>query len=406
MAPCQRCSLGFVRCRSAIHAIARRTDNLSPSFLPRGSHAMRARGAEGNGMDDVARVVLALETPQVAEEVLHFLDRSGLARVVATAEDGRQLADAVRQAEPDVVVAEPMLAIAGVGEAPLLALATRESVASLRAAVRAGAQSYYVWPGERNQLLDRVAGAGGERASAPERRATVVAVHGARGGVGCTFVATHLAEAVRRTGSACVLVDLDLRFGDLAPALGAGPDARSIADLIPVQGELGWEHIEGVLSSGAVLAPEVEALAAVDPELPRAVVETAAAHADAVIVHLPRHLDESGRWAFAQADRVVEVLSLDVASFRCATRALEMYPRDDGDASVDLLVNRAARGEITAADVRRVFGKDPIAVLPFEASVGRAQDHGRLVAPRSRLGRAFRRLAEGLLAAGNAEEAA
>jgi hypothetical protein len=42
-------------------------------------------------MDDAARIVLALEAQEVAEEVLHFLDRSGLARVVATAADDRQL---------------------------------------------------------------------------------------------------------------------------------------------------------------------------------------------------------------------------------------------------------------------------------------------------------------------------
>ncbi|MGZ4132750.1 MAG: hypothetical protein ACXVWF_06865 [Actinomycetota bacterium] len=47
-------------------------------------------------MDGVARVVLGLEEPEVAEEVLHFLDRSGRARVVAAASDDRQLTEAVR----------------------------------------------------------------------------------------------------------------------------------------------------------------------------------------------------------------------------------------------------------------------------------------------------------------------
>ena len=55
-------------------------------------------------MEEVARIVLALETPGVAEEVMHFLDRTGRARVVATAVDAAQLAEAVRQLEPDAVV--------------------------------------------------------------------------------------------------------------------------------------------------------------------------------------------------------------------------------------------------------------------------------------------------------------
>ena len=60
-------------------------------------------------MDDVARVVLALEQHDVAEEVMHFLDRSGHARVVATAADDRQLREAVRQLEPDAVIGQPSL---------------------------------------------------------------------------------------------------------------------------------------------------------------------------------------------------------------------------------------------------------------------------------------------------------
>ncbi len=357
-------------------------------------------------MDDIARVVLALETPQVAEEVLHFLDRTGRARVVATAEDGRQLAEAVRQTEPDVVVAEPMLAIAGIEGATLLALASRESVASLRAAVRAGARGFYVWPAEREQLLEGVAGAGGSRRAALTRRASVIAVHASRGGAGCTFVATHLAQAFDRQGASCVLIDLDLAFGDLTHALGAGDDARSIADLVPVRDEIAWEHVEGVAWRGAVLAPPVDTLPSVSAPLVRAVVETAASQVDVVLLHLPRVLDDTSRWALGQADSIVEVLSLDVLSFRAAAREVEMSAPLGVEDRFAFVVNRAARSEITPADVRRVFGKDALAVIPFDAGVTRAQDHGRLLAPRGRVGRTFARMAAALWTPAGAEEAA
>src|SRR5919201_809497 len=111
-------------------------------------------------MDQVARVVVGLEAQDVVEEVLHFLDRSGRARVVATAADDRQLHEAVRQLEPDAIVAEPTIATASVGSRRV-----------------------------------------------PDRRATVVAVHAARGGAGCTFVATHLAQALVKRGSSCLLVE-------------------------------------------------------------------------------------------------------------------------------------------------------------------------------------------------------
>ena len=138
-------------------------------------------------MSEVARVVLALEASEVAEEVMHFLDRSGGARVVGTAADDRQLTEAVRQLEPDAVVAHPSLVEPAALRSPaVLALDTRESVASLRAAIRVGASGFYLWPGEREAL----AGAAAATVSLPhvgDKRAIVVAVHGARGGVTTTW---------------------------------------------------------------------------------------------------------------------------------------------------------------------------------------------------------------------------
>jgi pilus assembly protein CpaE len=284
----------------------------------------------------------------------------------------------------------------GVGAtAPVLALAPRESVAALRAAVRAGASGFFVWPAERDELLDRIAGASRGRGM-PDRRATIVAVHGSRGGAGCTFVATHLAQAFERSGASCALVELDLTYGDLTHALGAGEDARTLADLQPVETELSWEHVQGVLEHGALLAPPVDAIDQVSDRLVRRVVQVVAASTDVVVLHLPRVIDDRSRWAVGQADRVLEVLRLDVLSFRAARRSLDAAPIEPGE-KVAFVVNGSSKSEITVEDVRRVFGRDPIAVIGHDAGAPRAQDHGRLLAPKGRTGRAFARLATALL---------
>lgn len=356
-------------------------------------------------MDDVARVVLALEAPEVTEEILHFLDRSGRARVVATAADDRQLAEAVRQLDPDAVVADPRLARDGVHASQLLAVATRESVASLRAAIRGGARGFFVWPGEREGLLDGVAATLVSQ-HAMERHALVIAVHGARGGSGCTFVATHLAQAFAKRATGCTLIDADLEYGDVTHALGVtGDEVRTIADLVPVADELRPTHLDDVLyrhpsGFGVLLAPPAEHMGAVTPELVLHAVQVAWSSADVVVLHLPRALGETLRWAFKEADRIIEVLSLDVLSFRGATRALETLLADDAAERVSFVVNRAARSEVGPSDVRRVFDADPLAVLPADGSVPRAQDHGKLLAPKGRSGRAFDRLASRLIAEG------
>jgi pilus assembly protein CpaE len=354
-------------------------------------------------MDDVARVVLAVGSQEVAEEVLHFLDRSGRARVVATAADDRQLDEAIRQLEPEVVVAEPTIATANVRPATLLTLAMRESVASLRGAIAAGADGFYVWPQERDGLLAHVTSVAASR-RVPERRATVVAVHAARGGAGCTFVAAQLAQAFARRGLACLLLECDPTYTDLTQALGfADADVRSMGDLAAAGVELGVEHLEGVrvrhdAGFDVVLGPtQGDGMAAGD-EVVRTLLGLAAASAEVVVLHLPRELSPTARWCLDQADRIVEVLTLDVLSFRATSRALEALSPLSLRPRIAFVVNRAARSEITPGDVRRVFDDDPLGVIPADASVPRLQDHGKLAPARGRIGRAFERLAERLAA--------
>jgi Flp pilus assembly CpaE family ATPase len=348
-------------------------------------------------------VVLALEAHDVAEEVMHFLDRSGCARVVATASDGRQLAEAVRQLEPDAVIAQPSLVTpTTLRGLTLLALETHESIASLRSAVSAGAQGFFVWPADREQL----AGAAAACISTPTpqvRRATVIAVHGSRGGAGATFVATHLGAAFSRAGRDCILIDADPVFADVTSALGAPIEGiHTLGDLLPLAGELSAQHLADALwthRSGlrVLLAPTPQEAASVAPADLLGVVQVAAALADAVVLHLPRAIGELTRAGVESSDRVLEVLSLDVMCFRAAKRVLDSLGPPSDSHQLGFVVNRAARGEISAQDVQGVFGAKPLAVLPYEPAVARAQDHGSLLPSRGRMARAFDRLATEVL---------
>ena len=355
-------------------------------------------------MPEVARVVLALEANEVAEEVMHFLDRSGTARVVGTAGDDRQLVEAVRQLEPDAVVAHPSLVDPATVRGPtLLALDTRESVSSLRAAIRVGARGFFLWPGER----DALAGATAATVTQPHaalKRADVIAVHGARGGVGCTFVATHLAQAFAARDLECVLIDADPTYGDASTALGVPDDAHTVADLLPLVPELTPAHLDDALyphDSGfrVLAAPPPDRAASVGGADLAAILRVAAASCDVVVAAPPRHLGELASVCLADADRMLEVLSLDVLSFRGATRALEALEPLGVSSSVGFVVNRASRSEITPGDVERVFGAAPLAVIPADRAAPRAQDRARLLPPKGRVGRAFAGLADRVLAA-------
>ena len=230
----------------------------------------------------------------------------------------------------------------------------------------------------------------------------MIAVHASRGGAGATFVATHLARAFARRGEATVLIDADPVYGEVGAAVGApDEDVHTLADLVPLGAELTpahldetfWTHPEAfrvLLSPPAAEAPSIEA------SFLRRVVDVAATSTDVVILHLPHAIDAYARAGCETADRIVEVLSLDVLSFRSAKRALDALRPLGIEGRLGFVVNRASRAEITPRDVGRVFGCEPLAVVPLDRGVTRAQDHGRLVPARGRTGRAFDRLAGGL----------
>ena len=349
-------------------------------------------------MEEVARIVLALEAPDVAEEVMHFLDRTGRARVVGTAVDGSQLADAVRQLEPDAVVATP--ALVGSREtlngSALLAVDTSQSVGTLRRAIRAGASGFYLWPAEREELAHAAARVRPQLEHALAQRAPVIAVYGARGGSGTTFVATHLAAAYARRERRCVLVDLDVVFADASAAVGVPVDepVRTIAELVALQDEVAPHHVEEVvwrhpLGFDVLLAPGEEAVRVGGDDYRRAI-SAARQTCDVVVLHVPRALDDVARAGLEVADRVLIVLGLDVLSFRDAKRAIEAAGLEG---RCSFVVNRAVRSEIAPKDVERVFGRPPLAVIPSDRAVRSAQDRGRLLPGRGRVGRAVDRLA-------------
>jgi Flp pilus assembly CpaE family ATPase len=352
-------------------------------------------------MENVARVVLAVDEHEVAEEVMHFLDRAGGTHVVATAVDERQLAEAVRQLEPDALVISPSMLRRGLppGDRPVLAVDTRESVGSLRAALRAGARGFYLWPEERDELASAsrraaatsVNGAGAGR---------VVAVLGSRGGAGTTFLATHLAAAFARRRRDCVLVDVDLLFDDIGAALGVPVDepVPTLVDLLLDDG-IGagsarpWTHPAGFRVVPGSADPNGPAP---DPEDVVALLEATARASDVVVVHLPRIVSPVCRAVLGRADEIVVVLTLDVGSFRSAKRAIAAF---DIEERCRFVVNRAVRADVAVADVQRVFGRPALGVVPAGSGVRAAQDRGQLLPARGRIARAIDRVAGALLEA-------
>jgi pilus assembly protein CpaE len=336
-----------------------------------------------------ASVVLGMEDAALQEEILHFLERLPRVRVVAAAEDAVELARHVRDRHPDAAVISPSLAErSNVDGAALLVVDGTESTSALRAALRAGARGFYLWPEEREALARET-----ERAARPRREPVtpgrVIAVFAPRGGAGTTFVATNLAAACADRGVDTVLADLDPFYADVTVALGVEQDgAPTLAELAPVADELTEEHLERILHRHprgfrVLLAPHQPMQDGLDPRVVSAALAALRAEHGIVVAHLPRTLDEATRAALAESDLALIVVTLDVLGLRDARRALQVL-RDLGmDGRCRLVLNRVGRGEIVPADAEGVLGLGATAVIREDRAVRKAQDRGELVAGRS-----------------------
>ncbi|HXF57180.1 MAG TPA: hypothetical protein VNO34_06350 [Actinomycetota bacterium] len=362
-----------------------------------------------------ARIVVGVRDVALHQEVLDFLVRDPRIEVVGAATAPDRLLELAREGGPDAVVLCPLLARevrhpSSLGRLPSVLLVAEEmTVPVLREAIDTGAEGVFAWPEEREELAGAIARARSQR-EPPGRRGRVVAVLGARGGVGATFVATHLAAYLADLGVRTALVELDPDFSDLTVALGLlpGRGVRTVADLGAVALELSHRHLQEVAYPHPrgfdVLLGPPEGGGPPPPGLLPACVEVLAGSHELVLLHLPRSLAEPVREAVRAADQLLLVTGLDLFSLygtRRAVRSLDLWEAPD---RCRLVVNRAARGALTLEDAASVVGVAPAACLRYDRAAARARERGALLPARARgVGRDLRALAASVAEAARSE---
>jgi pilus assembly protein CpaE len=356
------------------------------------------------------RVAIVIRDLAFHQEVLDFLGRQPGIEVASSHTDASQLGGvwASADARPEAVIVCPLAAGSLIGSVdhvpPVFLVAQEMTVPALRAAIDAGAQGAFCWPEERADL-PRAMSASRRRALPPSRaRGRVIAVLGARGGVGVTFLAAHLAAALTRADHHTVLVDMDPAYGDLTAALGLIEDdgVTSVEDLVAVVDELDPDHVaraqmrhergfDVLLSRPPVSIPPTTGDAtptSIPSGLYGACVALVAGDHDAVVIHVPRTLGALARTAVRLADEVVLVTGLDLMSLYGARRTIEALRSDTAGTPIRIVLNLARRPEVSPAEVERVLGMKAAARIRSDPSVPAAQAAGRLIGPRG--GRAWR----------------
>lgn len=336
------------------------------------------------------RVLLAVNDPRLADHLSGLFAETDELKVVTTLRDPQELRGALPRHDVDAIVLHdrrgsvPLIEVTreltvAHPDVGLVLLVSEDSPELLRSGMQAGARDVIAEPVGLEQLEMSVLAAA-SWTHALRRRAErdaggeligvgrVVTVVGAKGGVGTTTAAVHLALAARELGEAGVcLVEYDLQAGDVRAFLDL-PYRRSVADLVPVADELTTRHLTEALYTHAsgirvLLGPqEGEQAETVTAATARNILTAIRTREDLTIVDAGSTLSEASAIAAEMADTVVIVTTPDVVSLRGVVRVCSLWDRLKIEpAEVVVLLNRTSRKlEVQSDLARRVV---PVPVL-------------------------------------------
>ena len=232
----------------------------------------------------------------------------------------------------------------------------------------------------------------------------VIAVAGAKGGIGRTAIATNLAVSLAESQSGSVaLVDFDLEFGDVALAMDLVPDF-SLVDL-PAQmerldplllGQYMTLHRSGVRLLAAPMRPGQERRFTARHAV--AVLRLMKQMFDYVVADLPRGLGPIPAAVLGMTDEVVFVTEPQLAGIknsRLALHVLRSWRSESNDLRV-VLNRNTPKSQAVKSEVESALGMEISAEFPFEKKLTEAWLAGktlREVAPKSRLVKAVDKLA-------------
>jgi pilus assembly protein CpaE len=258
-----------------------------------------------------------------------------------------------------------------------------------RELLRRGVSEYLIAPVRALDVVGAVCGL----FSAPDAKPVgrVLAVVGAKGGVGASTVAHNVAWAIARDLSLdSVVADLDLAFGTAGLDYNQDPP-QGVADAVFSPDRIDTAFVDRLLSKCTDHLSLLAAPATLDrvydftPEAFEPVFDALRASVPCVVLDVPHIWTGWTRRVLIGADDILVVAAPDLANLRNAKNMVDLLkaarPNDRRPLYCLNQVGVPKRPEIKPADFAKALEDDPVVVIPFEPPVfGTASNNGQMIA--------------------------
>lgn len=274
-------------------------------------------------------------------------------------------------------------------------------------ALRAGIHEFLVRPVAPQDLsaaLDRLT----KRPAGDAQQGTIIAVYGAKGGLGTTTVAVNLAHdlARRLTDKRVALADLVVGRGDVGVFLNLTP-AYDLDDLVARQDRVDADVLYSLLTEwkGMWVLPasdKPESEEELHAGVTSGILQQFRTNFAVTVLDCEDRLDDHTVAALDAADRIVVVTQLTIPILRGTQRMLQLFRRlGYREEKILAVVNRYHTGDAVSVDeAKAVLGRELDCRLPNDFQLcARALSKGTSVVedePRSQLAHAFSTLADRL----------
>ena len=229
--------------------------------------------------------------------------------------------------------------------------------------------------------------------SAPEAKAVgrIIAVVGAKGGVGASTIAHNVAWAIARDLTMdSVVADLDLAFGTAGLDYNQDP-AQGIADAVFSPDRVDTAFVDRLLSKCTdhlrlLAAPAtLEKVYDFGAEAFDAIFDTLRTSMPCIVLDIPHQWAGWTKRALVGADDILIVAAPDLANLRNTKNIFDLLkaarPNDRPPLYCLNQVGVPKRPEINASEFAKAIESEPIVAIPFEPQIfGSAANNGQMVA--------------------------